>query len=118
MFIRGIGFVLLTLVNHALGAAEQTSAIFQVDFSTDESGGCSYVGEANMNNYIQECLTLANAGVQLMKDYGPANLPAKRLVDALFKAADPGVVTADVLRDAKSTLSALSSDHPQFPPLR
>jgi len=111
MLIKGISFALLTLVNHAYGAAK-TSDIFQVDFQTDASGGCKTEGEATVDNYIEDCLTLAKAGVQLMNDYGPTNLPAKRLVDALFKATDKDVVAADVVKHAKGTLSTVSSDCP------
>jgi hypothetical protein len=109
MLIKSIIFALLTLVNHAHGAAK-TSNIFQVDFTTDAMGGCKTEKEATLDSYIEDCLTLAKAGVQLMNDYGPTNLPAKRLVDALFKATDTDVVAADVVKYAKGTSSTVSSD--------
>jgi hypothetical protein len=87
MLSKGISFVLLTLVSHAFGAAKKTSDIFQVNFNTDADGGCSYVGATAMDGFIEDCLTLAKAGVQLMNDYQSQgqDSAARRLVDSLFK---------------------------------
>lgn len=115
MLIKSISLTLLTLVNHAHGAAQKASDIFQVDFKTDASGGCKYVGEDAMDNYVKDCLTLANAGIQLMNDYPTPNSPARRLVDAYFKAVDPGVVTADAVNDARGKFPTYYSQSRSFP---
>ena len=107
MLIKSSSIVLLAFVGHALGAAKKTSELFQVNFGTDGHGGCSYVGETNMDGYIEDCFTLAKAGVQLMDDYqtkGDAS-PAKRLADSLFKAGTPSGATANVVANAKGNVA-------------
>lgn len=63
--------------------AEKPSELFEVNFENTESGGCSYVGEAVMDNLIKDCLTLANAGILAIDDYD-CKPEAKRLLSAYF----------------------------------
>ncbi|KAH7235304.1 hypothetical protein BKA59DRAFT_532490, partial [Fusarium tricinctum] len=48
-------------------------------------GGCNYVGESTVNDFLGDSITLAKAGLQLCQDYRAQKDEAKRLADALFK---------------------------------
>lgn len=77
---------LLLAVGQVTGAAQKITELFNVDFSTDRQGGCKYVGETDMNNYLEDSYQLAKTGVQLLDDYeDTSNKIAERLVIGYFK---------------------------------
>jgi hypothetical protein len=68
------------------------STLFQIDFTTNENGGCQTYDPNNQENpnldffpnLLTDCLALATAGVNAISDYGIKG-EAQRLVDAFFK---------------------------------
>ncbi|RYP69855.1 hypothetical protein DL771_005866 [Monosporascus sp. 5C6A] len=87
--IAKVVLLLALASSHAVAQdAKRTRELFEVDFSTNARGGCQYVGEAAMDSYVADSLTLALSGVQLMDDYANGGNPeAERLVHALFKGS-------------------------------
>lgn len=80
--------LLLLAAGQVIGAAQKITQLFNVDFGTDSQGGCKYVGETAMNNYLEDSYELAKTGVKLLDDYQDAeNKKAERLVIGYFKGS-------------------------------
>jgi hypothetical protein len=97
--------VLAVFVSNAISAPSATS-LFKVDFASDAQGGCNYVGESMINDFLDDSIALAKAGVQLCQDYRAQKDEAKRLADALFKVNTAGGSIDKV--EGTSRLSLLS----------
>ncbi|KAI1378300.1 hypothetical protein F4677DRAFT_443514 [Hypoxylon crocopeplum] len=75
--------------------ALQTSAqrrvedLFDVDFTTNNEGGCKYVGVENLNRVFADSLTLAESGLSAVFDFVADEPEAVRLVETYFKPAIP-----------------------------
>ncbi|KAM7193072.1 hypothetical protein V8F20_008588 [Naviculisporaceae sp. PSN 640] len=82
-----------------LAAARKATDLFIVDFSTDDNGGCAYMGENEIDTQLQEAFEILSVGVVLVGDYGNVD-EAERLLKAFFK---PEPSSAD--------LSTLSSNY-------
>jgi hypothetical protein len=79
-------FVYLGLAAHCIAQnARAVGTLFQVDFTTNNGGGCQYFGQANMQEVLQDSLDLLGIGVQLVTDYGNNVEEARRLLDSFFK---------------------------------
>lgn len=63
--------------------AKKAKDLFVVDFTTSNMGGCGYVGETEMDDILEECLKLAQAGLQALDEYA-SKADAKRLLSAYF----------------------------------
>ena len=83
--------VALTSFFLVLVAAQVKSVteLFNIDFSTDDNGGCNYIGEARMQQLINEVYQISYASMQLLTafestDQATATLQAQRLLGAFF----------------------------------
>lgn len=109
--------IILGLATHSLAAtAPAVDTRFQVDLSTNDVGGCGYIGRTFMQNVFQDALDLLNVGVKLATDYENDVEEAKRLLDSFFVSATPPLSNADVqaissrsCRFPRSTYVAISS---------
>jgi hypothetical protein len=100
--------VVLCLASHSLAQnAQAVGTLFQVDFTTNDGGGCQYVGQATMQNVLQDSLGLLTVGVQLVTDYGNNVGEARRLLDSFFQVANPPMTAAQ--------LQAIRSKYSQSP---
>lgn len=63
--------------------------LFQVDFTTNNQGGCKYVGQANMKQILQDAYELGTIGSQLVSDYKSNVAEARRLLDSFFQVQNP-----------------------------
>lgn len=89
--------VVLYLASHSLAQnAQPVGTLFQVDFTTNNGGGCQYVGQATMQNNLQDSLGLLTVGVQLVTDYGNNVGEARRLLDSFFQVASPPMTAAQL----------------------
>jgi hypothetical protein len=64
--------------------ALSVDTLFEVDFSTDDNGGCRTIGRQRLQSMLNEAETLARIGKQLVGDYS-SSAEAKRLLDVLVK---------------------------------
>ena len=89
MLLRALVVRLLIFVSSTL-AADQAIAVgslFSVDFTENTGGGCDYVGQATMQNILNDALNLGNMGLSLVTDYSNGIEPAMRLLDSYFESA-------------------------------
>ena len=56
---------------------------FNVELTSNDYGGCGWVGKKLMDEMINECLILADIGVQLLDDFD-SKPEAQRLLNAYF----------------------------------
>lgn len=92
--------VLLALAAHCL-AIKAVGDLFHVDFSTNNQGGCQYVGQTYMQNILQDSYDLGNIGLALVIDYSNNVPEAKRLLDSFFQVTTPPM-TATQLQSIQS----------------
>ncbi len=63
--------------------------LFEVDFDTNELGGCHYVGHERLNDLVADCIELADSLLAAVDDSRaevlPLYKPARRLITAFFK---------------------------------
>ncbi|KAK4209913.1 hypothetical protein QBC37DRAFT_390891 [Rhypophila decipiens] len=57
--------------------------LFNVDFSTDDNGGCAYAGENEIDTELEEIYQILNIGTVLVDEWDHAD-EAKRLLTAFF----------------------------------
>jgi len=90
MKLRLYAPIILGLASHSLAQnARAVGTLFQVDFTTNAGGGCQYVGQAAMQNILQDSLDLLTVGTQLVTDYGNNVAEARRLLDSFFQVETP-----------------------------
>lgn len=80
-------------------AAQDIQAVgdlFNVDFTTNNQGGCSYVGQINMQNILQDSYDLSTIGIQLVSDYENNVAEARRLIDSFFQVQNPPMTAAQL----------------------
>lgn len=76
---------LLLTAGQVTGALQKVTQLFNVDFGTNDQGGCGYVGETAMNEYLEDSYELAKTGVKLLDYSDTNNMEAERLVFGYFK---------------------------------
>jgi hypothetical protein len=89
--------VVLCLASHSLAqTARAVGTLFQVDFTTNNGGGCQYVGQTTMQNNLQDSLGLLGVGAQLVTDYNNNVGEARRLLDSFFQVENPPMTAAQL----------------------
>jgi hypothetical protein len=76
--------------------------LFQIDFASNDLGGCNYVGQDSMQRLLKDSLNLLEVGTKLATDYGNDVEEARRLLDSFFKVASPPMTSDE--------LSAIASE--------
>lgn len=66
-----------------LAAAKRATELFNVDFSTDDNGGCAYMGESEIDKQLQEAFEILSVGRALVDEYDDTD-EAERLLKAFF----------------------------------
>jgi hypothetical protein len=65
--------------------------LFAIDTTTDDYGGCAYIGLDQLNSIFAEAHKLARRGMQMVLDYNNPQRPeARRLVAVLFRVPEDG----------------------------
>lgn len=88
-------WVLLLQAELANAAAADITSAFQISFG-DQGGNCASVGKDGLNAIFKDCLTLANAGLDVVSEYAE-DPRAKRLLDGFFGAGSD--LISDFLND-------------------
>jgi len=97
MKLRLCASIILGLASNSLAQnARAVGTLFQVDFTTNNEGGCQYVGQAFMQNILQDSLDLLRVGTQLVTDYNNNVAEARRLLDSFFRVANPPMTAAQL----------------------
>lgn len=90
-------------------APKDITDLFRVNLTSNENGGCKWVGESKLQLVLFDAHTLAVSGIRLMDDYLKDDQEeAKRLVKAFFKGA-----TNDDAKKLKSKACATCRPHSQ-----
>ncbi|KAM7187197.1 hypothetical protein V8F33_011376 [Rhypophila sp. PSN 637] len=64
--------------------AKRATELFDVDFSTNDNGGCAYMGEAEIDTQLEEAYEILEFGVALVDEYDDTD-EAQRLIKGWFK---------------------------------
>lgn len=74
---------ILTAGLFSLVGSASVGDVFRIELSSNDAGGCGWMGQTAMDDIYSECITLAETGEKLVDDYD--NVPeAARLLDAFF----------------------------------
>jgi hypothetical protein len=68
-------------------AQRDVEDLFQVNFGTNNLGGCGYVGRDRMNMALRDSLNLVNAGIRLIDEIDQAP-DAQRLAEAFWRGSN------------------------------
>jgi hypothetical protein len=90
-------------------AVKAVGDLFNVNFTTNDQGGCQYVGQTFMQNLVQDSYDLGRMGLQLVTDYSNNVAEARRLLDSFFQVQTPPM-TASQLQAIHS--KGVSSNQP------
>ncbi|KAM7217957.1 hypothetical protein V8F06_006640 [Rhypophila decipiens] len=63
--------------------SKTATELFNVDFSTDDNGGCAYAGQTEIDTELEEAYNILSVGIGLVDEFDSVD-EAKRLLTAFF----------------------------------